>query len=61
VPQATLVIEEIVGDIALNKWVVEMRLGKPRLQVDASIEQIDAEMRTGVLELNILGAGTSEQ
>ena len=40
VPEAVSVIEEAVnnGDVATAKWVLEMRLGKPRQQLEHSGE-----------------------
>ena len=39
-PRAISVIEEAVanGDSILAKWVVEMRLGRPRQQLDAEVQ-----------------------
>ncbi len=49
-PLAISVIEEALeeGDKDISKWVIEMRLGKPRQQVEAGIHaselRVDADM-----------------
>ena len=50
------------SDVKAGIYLVDRRCGKPTQKIDATVQQIDAEVRDILFELNRLGAGeTSEQ